>query len=532
MKKRCKLFLLFGLVLILLVGCNSGRDRGEEGAENQEQIEVGIPDKSTKNDMIIAMNSPDTLNPLYNTQANVQQALYLIFSPLINIQEDGTITGNLAESWVINEQGTVVTITLNEGIKWHDGNPLTTDDVLFTLDQIKKIDNSPYKIAVENIASVEKIDHTTFKIIYKQAFSGILQTLFFPVIPKHIYNVEGNDSLNIIPVGSGPYVYESMTPLKNIILKSNSDYFKGKPNIQTVKINIIPDESSSLYAFKQGLIDVIYTGVTDWGKYINSKGSTAYEMVSNIYEFMGLNFSKSLFQNEMIREALIYGIDRESIVHLYYLDHAVVTDTPVSPSSYLYDKTLEIKPYDKEKARLLLTQEGYEINKGTGIMEKNGVPFSFTLLVNKENTDRVKVAQQMQIMYKEVGIDMKIEEVEQESYIERIQNKQYDAFLGGWQLSYATDLSFALHSGSVTSGENYVGYKDEQMDTLLRNAFTSSQTTVYKDYQELQQYFMKKNPYISLYFKKSVMITNNEISGEIQPTPLNVFANVEKWIIK
>ena len=132
-------------------------------------------------------------------------------------------------------------------------------------------------------------------------------------------------------------------------------------------------------------------------------------------------------------------------------------------------------------------------------------------------------------MYKDIGIDMKIEAVNENTYLERIVAKQFDAFLGGYQLGYATDLSFALHSTSILSGGNYTSYKDEQMDELLQQAFLAPTQTAVDAYQKLQQYFVKQTPYISLYFKKAVLITHNEIKGDIKPTPLNVFANVEKW---
>lgn len=545
--KKLKKLMLIGLLLMSVSGCNLvHKDTIDEPnnlpQENSQIDQEANTDGETNTEskasqMVIAMNTPKTLNPLYNTQANVEQALYLIFSPLINVKEDGSISENLAKSWIVNENNTAVTITLKEGLTWHDGTPLTSDDVIFTLGQIRVIADCPYKQAVDNMQTVEKIDSTTFKIIYKQSFSGVLQTLFFPVIPEHIYNVENSESMSITPVGSGPYKYESTTPLEAIHLTANPNYFNGKPNIEKVQINLIPDEASGLYSFKQGLIDAVYTTETEWGKYTNSDSNNAYEMgssimVSPIYEFMGLNFNKPLFQNEMIRNALIYALNRQDIVRLYYLDHAVVTDTPISPISYLYDKDLKVKEYDKEKARLLLTQEGYQLDNDTSFMTKNGVPFSFTLMVNKENSDRVKVAKEMQRMYAEVGIDMQVDVVEKEVYLNRLVAKQYDAFLGGWQLSYALDLSFAFHSSSILSGENYISYKDAQMDELLQQAFLATNDTIYEAYSNLQQYFASANPYISLYFKKSVLMTKNTIGGTIEPTPLNVFANVEEWIIK
>lgn len=535
--RSLKKLLLICLMGLLMTGCtlpwqSVTAPNGESGQDEEtlQQSEDQV-NETASNTLVVAMNTPKTLNPLYNTQSNVMQALYLIYSPLVNIEEDGTLSSSLAESWVVSESQTAVTVTLRQGLKWHDGTPLTSEDVIFTLNQIQQITDCPYKQAVENIQTVEKIDATTVKIIYKQSFSGILQTLFFPVIPKHIYGVENQDVTTIKPVGSGPYCYEGTIPLESIRLKANPDYFKGQPKIPYVQINLIPNEESSLYSFKQGLIDVVYTENTEWGKYTNSTANTAYEMVSPIYEFVGLNMNKAVFQNPSVRSALVYGLNREDIVRLYYLGHAVVTDSPISPASYLYDKTSQIKSYDKEKAKFLLAQEGYQKDEETGYMMKDGIPLRFKLLVNEESNERLKVAKEMQMMYQEIGIELEIEKVDKETYLSRIKSKDYEAFLGAYQLSYATDLSFALHSSSVSAGGNYTSYKDPVMDELLQKAFVATQETAPAAYSALQQYFEEANPYISLFFKKSVLITKNNVGGSIHPTPLNIFANIEEWTL-
>lgn len=539
MKKLRKLLLL-SLVLFGMTGCNSSiwqketpaiPDKVTESSEADEtQKDASVSTSASK--LTIAMNTTKTMHPLYNTQANVEQALYLIFSPLVNIEEDGSVSSNLAESWVVNEDQTAVTITLRQGLTWHDGEPLTSDDVIFTMNQISKIPDCPYKLAVSNMQAIEKIDEVTFKVIYKQSFSSVLQTLFFPVIPEHIYNVEQSDSMSITPVGSGPYVYDHTTPLEAIHLKANNSYFKGKPKIEEIQINLIPDDVSGLYSFKQGLIDMVYTTETEWGKYTNSSSNSAYEMVAPIYEFMGLNMNKPIFQSAAVRNALVYALNREEIVRLYYLDHAVVTDTPISPASYLYNKNLVNKVYDKEKARYLLTQEGYELDHETGYMTKNGVPFTFTVMVNKENTDRTKVVKEMQKMYLDVGIKMNIEEVDKTTYLSRLTTKQFDAFLGGWQISYALDLSFAFRSSSILGGKNYTSFQDPKMDELLQQAFLAHHDGITNAYYALQDYFEETMPYVSLYFKKSVLMMKNTVGGNIKPTPLNIFANVEEWMIQ
>ena len=546
--KKLKKLMLLSLLMLCVTGCGLWKTGGDENAEPNENQEIvqeevthnesareieeeGVAPSQNSNELVIAMNKTKTLNPLYNTEANVEQALYLIFSPLVNIEQDGTISSNLADSWIVNEQQTAVTITLKSGLVWHDGESVTSDDVIFTLTQIAKIPDCPYKQAAENIQAMEKIDDTTFKIVYRQGFSGVLQTLFFPVIPEHVYNVENSDSMSIMPIGCGPYIYENMTTLEAVYLKANPKYFKGKPKIDRIQIKLIPDEVSGLYSFKQGLIDMVYTAETEWGKYTNNESKPPYEMVAPIYEFMGVNFNQPIFQSAAVRQALIYALDREEIVRLYYLEHAMITDTPISPSSYLYNKNLEIKAYDKEKARYLLAEAGYKQDKVSGLMNKQGVPFSFTLMVNKENVDRLNVAKEMQKMYADIGIDMKIEEVDKETYLSRLVSKQFDAFLGGWQLSPALDLSFAFRSSSIIGGENYVSFQDAKMDELLQQAFVANEERIIDAYYALQDYFSEVSPYVSLYFKKSVLMMKKNIGDNIKATPFNIFANVEEWTI-
>ena len=169
MKKRHKIFLMLIMLLILLVGC-TGQTEKEEVVQTPESVvteeeTTGTSTVSKENEMILAMNTPTTLHPLYNLPENVQQVLMLVFSPLINIEENGTISSNIAKSWMVNETETAVTITLRDDVRFHDGQPLTTADVIYTLQQIQQIPDSPYKSAVDNIASMEPIDTYTLKIV-------------------------------------------------------------------------------------------------------------------------------------------------------------------------------------------------------------------------------------------------------------------------------------------------------------------------------------------------------------------------------
>lgn len=514
----------------LLTGCTPETGVKENSTSKVEvPVEEEIPKKESVSKITIGMQNPVTLNPIFNMDKSVQHTLYLLFDTLVNIEEDGSVTPNLAESFTYSAKDKVLIVKLREDIKWQDGTPLTSEDVLFTLDLIKNATESPYKLTTANIANVQAMDRYTFKIFYRQDFSGVYQTLFFPVLPKHIYNVEKEQQLSLLPIGNGPYMYKESVPHKEITLEANPNYFKGEPTIKNIQVMIIPDEESLLYAFEQGLIDVIYTDVMEWGKYAKDKSATIYEIGTNCYEFMGLNFNKPIFQNAKVREALVYGIDRQKISDTYYLGHSVVTDTLIAPYSYLFDPTLQIKEYNMEKAKLLLVGEGYQYDEASKLFTKNNVPLSFNLLVNEENKERLRVAEYMQKMYKELGIEVNIDKVAAEVYKERIYNKQFDAFLGGWKISYIPDVTFAFHSSQIANGDNFISYSDQMMDDLIRNAFTSHPDQITEAYGRLQQYIAEQNPYISLYFKNGALITKKKIGGNIQPNPINFYSNIEEW---
>lgn len=530
-QKIIKCWIIGVLGMVLLIGCMPKRE--DQQIEIPKENTITQNEKKPSDDFIqISMQNPITLHPIYNMDKTVQQALYLVFDTLVNIEPDGSVTPRIATHFNYDPQDYSVTIRLRDDIKWHDGSPLTSEDVVFSVQTIKEATESAYKLTTQNIANIQALDAQTVKIIYRQPFSGVYQTLFFPVIPRHIYDKPREEALKILPLGSGAYRYATHTPHKELTLEANEAYFLTKPKINTIKIMITPDEASQLDAFEQNLIDVIYTDIMDWGKYAKDKSATIYEMNTNCYEFIGLNFNRPLFQNKQIREALVYGLDRQGLLQAYYLGHGILTDTPIGPDMYFYDQTLDLKAFDKEKAKLLLVQEGYVFDPKTKLFTKNNTPIQFKLLVNKENKDRMYVAQGIQRMYKEIGIDVIIDEVDRQTFVERLYNKQYEAFLGGWKLSYVPDFTFAFHSSQQTGGDNFISYSSDKMDELLAQAFRSSPAEIKEVYSQLQRFIAEENPYISLYFRRGALITKKKITGPIEPDPLNIYSNIQVWEIK
>lgn len=507
-RKAMWAMMIFCFSLLFVTGCQKNLKQTEDDIPVEEIPE--IPQMQQGGKITIAMRAPKSLNPILNMDKTVDQTLKLVFDTLVDFDENDRVIPHIAKSWTSSEEGTVVDIQLNSHIKWHDGTPLTANDVVFSLKSIQEAPKSPYKPCVKNIVSYKAVGNDAVRIVYREPFSGYPSTLYFPVIPAHV------EQLSSHPVGSGAYKFDSSTTTKQMNLVDNPDYYKGAPNVPLIEVLFTPDPESDLYSFDQGIIDVVSTDVIDWEKYGKNKKSIIHEHTTGYYDYIGLNFNKSVLQDIRIRQALLYATNREYILEKIYLYHGVVSDVPVSPFSWLYEPQSKQYETDVKKAKELL----------------DGKVITLELLVNKENTQRKDVAMALKKMYKDIGIDLEVVEVDKEVFMNKITAGQFDLFLGGWDLSIIPDLSFAFHSGSIVGGANYGGYASSEMDQLLKNAFVAkSDENLQQAYSKLQMHISKNLPYVSLYFRTSALITNEKIKGNIKPHHMNIYQNIYQWYI-
>ena len=515
MANKKVLWIILAISLTVFVGIGCGREVGQEeisqGQEEAVEEEIPTTAKVEQSNLIkMAMRDPKTLNPILNMDKTVNETLKLIFGSLIEFDQNDQVVPSLAESWQVSSDGTVVDIKLNPGIKWHDGQPLKAEDVIFSIKAIQEAEQSPYKSVVRNIVSYTALENNGLQIIYKEPFSGYAHTLYFPVIPAHVAQIGDH------PIGTGPYLYETSSSNGKMILKPNPHYFKGEPKIGELEVLFTPDPESDLYSFDQGLIDVVSTDVIDWEKYGKNKKSNIAEYMTLNYDYIGLNFNKAVFQDLKMRQALLYATNREYLLEKFYLYHGQVVDVPVSPESWLYEPKSKKYEADADQAKQLLA----------------GKETTIELLVNKDNVQRKNVAGALEKMYKDVGIDLHVLEVEEAVFLERVQNRQYDMFLGGWDFSVVPDMSFIFHSGSALGGANYGNYSSEKMDILLKEASNAKSNEQLKEaYSKLQLYIGEELPYLSLHFRTAALITNEKIKGVIKPHHTNIYQNIHEWYI-
>lgn len=540
-----RIWLILAAVMLLFTGCGKkaedpALDPAASLSEGPAETPLGPRTPETPREggtLELSMGMVQTLNPLLNADVSVDRVLHLMFEPLVKIDGTQKVTPNIAQSWYLDETGTVATLVLNTGLRWHDGTPITADDVIYSLDTIAaSAENSVYRHCLDRIASYEKNSEASVSITFTENFSGNLYYLEFPVISKAYYGGANatESTRNLQPMGSGPYAFSAFRQGKELRLAKTANSFTETPYIDEIVVTLTKDSDAELYAFDQGITDAIVSDRMDLGQYENQKAVLFYPFTTNEYECMGFNFRNSTLQDKNIRQALAYAMPKEALVESVYLTHGTAADTPVNPASWLSADAAESYAYDPAKARELLEASGWVDDNGDGFREKTINAFSdrleFTLLINQESPERLQTASRLKAEYQSVGISLVIDSQPYAAYLEKLESGNFDLFLAGWSMSAVPDLTFLLHS---TSPQNYTGYHSEGMDTLLMRANTAkTEEAVLEAYETLQKQIAEDLPYLSIAFRQEGLYVNGRVGGNIVPLESNVFDSIASWYIR
>lgn len=526
-------------IALLFNGCSAQQEETETAAAPETAEQPVTPIAQTGGALRMAMRQPQSLNPLLNCDSSVDEILKLVYEPLIAVDGSGKPAESLAESWSFSEDGSAVQVRLKPGLVWHNGLPVTADDILFSYQTIRgAAENAVYKKCIENIASIEKLDNLTVRVRFQSVYIGNLYALCFPLISSSYFSGENmaRTDKNMVPMGTGSYQYESYTPAKTLTLARSGSGLKGTPYIDRIEVIFTPDESTDLYSFDQGIIDVVAADETEMGKYENTKDTNKYEYVTNYYDFIGLNFNRTILQDLKVRKAIAYAVPKESIIEGIYLNHAVSAQTPVSPVSWLYEEDTEMYDYNLNLAKILLEEAGWTDANGDGVREKTSNEYfdelRLRLLVNEENTERVQIASRLAGELNAIGFAVAVDKVPYEVYVEKLNSKDFDLFLGGWQLSVIPDYRFMFHSSRIDGGDNYISYINGEMDALLSGTINAiGEQSAKEAFGQLQKFIASNLPYISIAFRKSAVFTKVDIYGELEPMQSNFYNNIEQWFI-
>ncbi|MFH1076834.1 MAG: peptide-binding protein [Pseudomonadota bacterium] len=503
-----------------------------------------------ENQLIIgSIGDASFLNPILAQDSSSGSVNGFIFNGLLKYNEELQLTGDLAKSWtVIESPQPQITFALRKDIKWHDGHPFTSHDVLFTYKKIMdKKTNTVRRSDFELVKSVIAIDPYTVQINYKEPFSPALDTWTIGIIPEHILKGENiNTALfNRSPIGTGPFKFDLWVSDEKIVLVANDDYFEGKPNLDRIVFRIIPETSLTEIELLTGGID--YSSIFPH-QYKRMKQHTQlklYREPSLGYTYIGYNIENPLFRDKLVRQALTCAIDREKILKYVLYNLGQIATGPFPNHMWYADSGVRPFPYDPEMAKGLLRKAGWLDTDGDGIIDKDGKPFSFHLITNSGNETRSDVGVLVQRYFREIGIDVDFQIYEWSVFLKNfINSRHFDACILGWSLSVDPDAYNIWHSSQIKDGFNFIGYKNQEVDRLLvegRRAYDIERRKLI--YNKIHQLINEDQPYTFLFVADSIPALSTKFkrlkksSGgkptfyPIEMTKGGLLFNIHEWAI-
>jgi peptide/nickel transport system substrate-binding protein len=489
------------------------------------------------------------LNPVISSSNSTDDDLsQIIYSSLLKYDGQGGLVNDLTESYEISDDKTLYTFHLRKDVLWHDGQNLTAQDVLFTVNLITDpAYKSPLRYNWQGIETSLPDDYTiTFKI--SSPYVGLLNNLTFGILPKHIWEPISADQfhladINLEPIGSGPYKYSSFQKDSggNIIsykLVANPTYYQGKPFISKITFNFYPDEDSILAAYNKKEIMGISNLAPQKISQIKLLQSTfLHKFRIPRYFAIFFNQTKSVpLASDEVREALSYATNRQEIISSALDGNGEPIYSPIRPGMIGYSDDLEKRDFDLERANKILDDGGWKLGEN-GVRAKNGTVLEISLFTT-EWDELQKTAELIASQWGQVGAKINVNVLSisdiQQNYI---RPREYDALLFGQVLGSDPDpYSFWDSSQKKDPGLNLSLFGDSKADSLIaagRVEFDSEKRAAI--YKEFQQILAKEIPAVFLYSPDYIYPVNKKVQGvgmESLVSPAKRFSDINLWYMK
>lgn len=356
MRKKSRLFNILVLLSVVttlasFTGCGKNTDAGSKTSDTGKTVE-NIKEGGS---ITLPTSEPDFLDPLLATAADTRAVLFNVFEGLVKPDESGNLIPAIASSYEISKDALQYTFKLRQGVKFHNGNTVTAEDVKYSLDRASgKEDGKILKAELANIKSVDVKDASTIEINLTKADTDFLPYLTSAIIPKDYKDQ------NTKPIGTGPFKFVQYTKQQQLVLQKNPDYWqKGLPHLDKVTYKITADSNTTLLDLKAGTIDVAWVTKDQTDQLTSSydvlKGS------ANLIQLLVLNNAVKPFNDIKVRQALNYAIDKQNIIDTVAFGIGTPAGTNFFSSFTKYFQPGLEKTYTKniQKAKDLLTEAGY-----------------------------------------------------------------------------------------------------------------------------------------------------------------------------
>jgi peptide/nickel transport system substrate-binding protein len=539
LKRNAKVSCTF-LLLTLLSAC--GKPSQELSSENLKKLNSTYPSQSGGTFIDATIGEPSGLIYMVAGESAAGAISSNIFNKLLKYDKNLDLEGELAESWQISADQKTITFKLKPNLKWADGKPLTSADVLWTWQAvIDEKTGSPYASDYQLVKKAETPNALTFSVTYEQAYAPALDSWSgLQILPKHLLTGQNLRTTAFArkPIGSNYYQLDSWAHGENLKLSRNASSVLGQAKIDKLVTRIIPDSSAQFLELMADNIDSMGLDPIKYARIIPARPElkeklALYKELGSGYTYMGFNLKHKPFDDIRVRKAINYAIDKQEIIDGVYLGLGIDIASPYKPGTRWSNPALKPYPYDPVKAKQLLKEAGFIPNKD-GILERDGKPFSFEIITN-QNKEREKSAVLIQRRLKDVGIDVQIRAIEWASFISRfIKTGDFDVVVLGWGLGLDPDQYNIWHSSQQAPGQfNFIGYNNPTIDKLLEQGRVElNPDKRMKIYHEFAQVLLEDSPIVYLSAGYGLTAIHKRVKGIDSPAPpAGVGWNSYDWYI-
>lgn len=444
--------------------------------------------------------------------------LGLVYDSLLQIDEGGVPQPWLAEELTTSEDGLTYSMEVRDDAVWHDGEPLTAEDVAFTFTYYQDGPPGRFRTAVSGVESVSVEGETVSVQLAQPAASFELRTLAeLPILPEHIWSgIEAPDEAPFdtsTNVGSGPYRLVDSDPGTSYTFEVNPDYFAGTPTVEEIVVIQFANDAGAVAALRSGEVDMITRSVTpEQIPVLNSQsGLSVLEAPEFVTTLLAYDTQKAPFSNQAVRQAMDLATDRGLLVSDVYLDAAIPGSAGwVHPESPFFEPGIETT-FDVDAANALLDEAGVTDSDGDGVRELEGEPLAVELLAVSSNALRMRIAELLAAQYAEIGMDVTVASLDQEAFDQLVwpeydvaMGRNYDMAVFGWSAPTQADIGQmgALVDSDPTLGNlNITGYSSDEADALAARLRTETDPDARAAVaSELQALIAEELPLITLLY--------------------------------
>lgn len=471
-KKLLALFLALVMVGAVLPGCGDGsKDPGGQGNNGK----TGEPVKGGEITVGIAQDLDDSLDPHQTVAAGTREVLFNIFEGLVKPNSDGEMIPAVAEKYTLSEDGTTYTFTLREGVKFHNGQTVTAEDVVYSINRCAAVpegQEKPLVAAFSAVKSVEALDEKTVAVTIAQRDLEFISYMTAAIIPA---DYENQDTA---PVGTGPFRFVSRTPQQDFVMERFEDYWGAPAWLDKVTYKICENADALVMNLNGGSIDLCAHLTSAQASQLN-QSFQVLEGTMNLVQAIYLNNQAKPFDNQLVRQALCYAIDRQGIMDMVADGHGTAVGSSIYPAftKYFLPELVDKYPHDVAKAKELLTQAGYPDG------------FDMTISVPNNYQPHMDTAEVVAEQLREAGINVTIQPVEWSTWLDTIYNgRQFQATVVGVDAANMTARAM-LERFTSDYGKNFINYNNPAYDALFQQAINAqdeaTQTDLYKQMETM-----------------------------------------------